>query len=68
MHENELNDIIGCEFKTQVFYAWHRIKLFQKMKKGRAVNFLLLRLDERGIEYEFVGTIIYHTDIRTAPV
>ena len=41
---------------------------FKKKIKTRAVNFLLLWLDERGIEYEFVGTIIYHTDIRTAPV
>jgi len=67
MHFCDTNDIIGCEFKTQVFYACHRIKFFQKIKT-RAVNFLLLWLDERGIEYEFVGTIIYHTDIRTAPV
>ena len=68
MHFCETNDIIGCEFKMQVFYACHRIKLFQKNLKARIVNFLLLWLDERGIEYEFVGTIIYHTDIRTAPV
>jgi len=33
VHENEINDIIGCEFKTQVFYAWHGIKFFKKIKK-----------------------------------
>ena len=41
---------------------------FKKILKARIVSFLLLWLDERGIEYEFVGTIIYYTDIRTAPV
>ena len=68
MHFCDTNDIIGCEFKQQGFYAWYRVKLFQKILKARIVSFLLLWLDERGIEYEFVGTIIYYTDIRTAPV
>ena len=44
------------------------LSFFKKNLKARIVNFLLLWLDERGIEYEFVGRIIYHTDIRTAPV